>query len=313
MCTGTGYVVRRSALNEIGGWPLAETGEDYMCSALLSDAGWKIAFVRENLQFGLAPGSLLGLLKQRMRWVRLHTPFWSSNIVSCADFRQTDAGVEVHQQFGYYLPGSKTTAKMTWSQRLVNMLYMLRDYAPVTNVLALALLPIALYPTQADDLVLEQANSLWLRRTFLIAYIAYKVNHYNVYSQIGLSRVLNFQSNEIWAAPCTSGKKSGSHQSKLRDIGSLTRSQTWPSVASCPYYPPNSTLRPSSSAAPSPPPQTSALTSGADPFPSASSASIWSCMRCTSSTPPYPCSSVSTCTESAATPRLSYRRSLVLR
>ena len=74
MCTGTGYVVRRSALTEIGGWPLAETGEDYMCSALLSDAGWKIAFVRENLQLGLAPGSLLGLLKQRMRWVKLHPP-----------------------------------------------------------------------------------------------------------------------------------------------------------------------------------------------------------------------------------------------
>ncbi|KAL9071760.1 MAG: hypothetical protein Q9161_004024 [Pseudevernia consocians] len=181
MCTGTGYVVRRSALTEIGGWPLAETGEDYMCSALLSDAGWKIAFVREYLQLGIAPGSLLGLLKQRMRW--------------------TDAGAEVHQHFGYYLPGSKTTTKMTWSQRLVNMLYMLRDYAPVTNVLALALFPIALYPTQADDSVLEQANSLWLRRTFLVAYVAYKLNHYNVYSPIGLSRVLNFQSNEIWAAP----------------------------------------------------------------------------------------------------------------
>lgn len=73
MCTGSGYVVRRSALTEIGGWPLAETGEDYMCSMLLSDAGWKIAFVRENLQIGLAPGSLLGLLKQRMRWVSRFT------------------------------------------------------------------------------------------------------------------------------------------------------------------------------------------------------------------------------------------------
>lgn len=69
MCTGTGYVVRRSALSDIGGWPLAETGEDYMCSSLLSNAGWVVAFVRENLQFGLAPESLEGLLKQRMRWV----------------------------------------------------------------------------------------------------------------------------------------------------------------------------------------------------------------------------------------------------
>ena len=90
------------------------------------------------------------------------------------------------------------------SQRLVNILYMLRDFAPVTNVLALALLPIALYPTQADDSVLKQADSLWLRRTFLVAFIAYKANHCMVYNHIGLSRVLNFQSNEIWAAPCAS-------------------------------------------------------------------------------------------------------------
>ena len=69
MCTGSGYVVRRAALNEIGGWPLAEAGEDFMCSALLSDAGWKIAFVRENFQIGLAPENLRAVVKQRMRWV----------------------------------------------------------------------------------------------------------------------------------------------------------------------------------------------------------------------------------------------------
>ena len=69
MCTGSGYVVRRDALDEIGGWPLAETGEDFMCSALLSNAGWKIAFVRENLQSGLAPENIRAVVKQRMRWV----------------------------------------------------------------------------------------------------------------------------------------------------------------------------------------------------------------------------------------------------
>ena len=70
MCTGTGYVARRAAIESIGGWPLAESGEDYMCSALLTDAGWKIAYVRDNLQYGSCPGSMRALLKQRMRWVR---------------------------------------------------------------------------------------------------------------------------------------------------------------------------------------------------------------------------------------------------
>ena len=49
MCTGTGYVARRSAIESIGGWPLAISGEDYLCSAMLSDKGWGIAFVSRIL------------------------------------------------------------------------------------------------------------------------------------------------------------------------------------------------------------------------------------------------------------------------
>ena len=70
MCTGTGYVARRSAIAEIGGWPLAYAGEDYMCSALLTGAGWEVVFAREPLQAGLAPESMRALTTQRMRWVR---------------------------------------------------------------------------------------------------------------------------------------------------------------------------------------------------------------------------------------------------
>lgn len=40
-----------------------------MCSALLSNAGWKIAFVRENLQSGLAPENIRAVVKQGMCWV----------------------------------------------------------------------------------------------------------------------------------------------------------------------------------------------------------------------------------------------------
>ena len=70
LCTGTGYVARRSALESIGGWPLAYTGEDYMLSAILTGHGWEVAFVREPLQVGLAPESLRALVEQRVRWVR---------------------------------------------------------------------------------------------------------------------------------------------------------------------------------------------------------------------------------------------------
>ena len=70
MCTGTGWVARRDAIESIGGWPLAYTGEDYMLSALLTGHGWEVAFVREPMQVGSAPESLKALLEQRLRWVR---------------------------------------------------------------------------------------------------------------------------------------------------------------------------------------------------------------------------------------------------
>lgn len=69
MCTGSGFAVRRSALAEIGGWPLVEVGEDFMCSTFLSNAGWKTAFIGEVLQIGLVVDSMKAYVKQRARWV----------------------------------------------------------------------------------------------------------------------------------------------------------------------------------------------------------------------------------------------------
>ncbi|KAI4176250.1 MAG: hypothetical protein LQ346_007917, partial [Caloplaca aetnensis] len=188
MCTGTGYVARRKAIEEIGGWPLAESGEDYMCSALLSDAGWSIAFVRDNLQFGLCPGSMRVLLKQRMRW--------------------TDAGIEVHRNFRFYFGRSALTARMDLAQRIVNVLYMLRDYAPIAVVLALVALPYVLHPpavllttSSSADLSDLEGSFQILRYLLILSFILNKTCYLIFYHHVGLSRAWNFQSNEIWAAP----------------------------------------------------------------------------------------------------------------
>ncbi|KAL9044833.1 MAG: hypothetical protein Q9214_002057 [Letrouitia sp. 1 TL-2023] len=187
MCTGSGYVARRSALEAIGGWPLAESGEDYMCSTLLGNEGWKIVFVRERLQLGMAPGSLKAMVRQRMRW--------------------TDAGVEVHKQFGYYLPffKNKVTLRMTAGQRAANGLYMLRDYAPLANVLALGALPCCLmlpYPSPPTATV-SIANVRTLYALYVCSFLAHKLNTIICFGHVGLSRVYNFQAQEIWAAPCS--------------------------------------------------------------------------------------------------------------
>lgn len=182
MCTGSGYVARRSAIADIGGWPQVEAGEDFMCSALLSDKGWKVAFIRENLQFGLAPSSLNSHIKQRMRWV--------------------DSGIEVHKQFGFYVSGSKV--RMTLVQRCVGILQVLREYSPLTTVMALIIMPLAFYFSIWHEIIapLSDTQRHLLRWTFLASFMATAGNKYVLYRHVGLQKACNFLSTDIWCSPC---------------------------------------------------------------------------------------------------------------
>lgn len=71
-CSGSGYVMRRSALSTIGGWPLANIGEDILCSYLLQEQGWKSRYIPDQVQYGLAPDSFHSYISQRIRWVRCY-------------------------------------------------------------------------------------------------------------------------------------------------------------------------------------------------------------------------------------------------
>ena len=77
-CLGSGYIMRRVALESIGGFPTESLSEDICCSATLLGEGWKTAFVPEVVQYGSVPESYLGHIKQRTRWVSPCTSF--SNI-----------------------------------------------------------------------------------------------------------------------------------------------------------------------------------------------------------------------------------------
>ncbi|PWN50738.1 glycosyltransferase family 2 protein [Violaceomyces palustris] len=67
-CTGSGFAMRRKALDDIGGFPTGSLAEDVYCSSLMLGMGYKAAFIHEHLQCGLVPDSLAGHLKQRTRW-----------------------------------------------------------------------------------------------------------------------------------------------------------------------------------------------------------------------------------------------------
>ncbi|KAK4940215.1 hypothetical protein LTR10_019644 [Elasticomyces elasticus] len=67
-CTGSGYVLRRAALQSIGNFPIGSLAEDVCTSSMLLGSGWNTAFVHEPLQYGTVPDSLMSHLKQRTRW-----------------------------------------------------------------------------------------------------------------------------------------------------------------------------------------------------------------------------------------------------
>lgn len=237
MCTGTGYVAKRSAIAQIGGWPLAYAGEDYMCSTLLTGAGREVVFVRAPLQTGLAPESLTALVKQRMRWVSLlfvksRHSLSIYNILlrdmTAADMlSKTDAGLEVHERMGGYIVPSALTAHMKPSTRAVNMIYIIRDYSPITTVLAMALLPLVLIPTTAagdvfDSIAIEHETYLiWAQRLFLVGHLARVFLGYFMYRHVGLSRVANILSQEWWSAPCKQSNLSTSESNVSRSAAVL--------------------------------------------------------------------------------------------
>lgn len=66
-CCGTGFVVRRDALDGIGGVPEESINEDILTSFYLTAAGWKIVYVHEDVQWGLVPATITAHLKQAKR------------------------------------------------------------------------------------------------------------------------------------------------------------------------------------------------------------------------------------------------------
>ena len=67
-CTGSGFVVRRAALEQIGGFPEGHLQEDILTSLLFSAVGWGTVLAPGPLQWGLAADTMASWLKQRQRW-----------------------------------------------------------------------------------------------------------------------------------------------------------------------------------------------------------------------------------------------------
>ncbi|VXD22742.1 Cellulose synthase (UDP-forming) [Planktothrix serta PCC 8927] len=70
VCSGTSFVVRRSALETIGGFVTESICEDYFTGIRLSANGYRLIYFNEKLSAGLAAENINAHLTQRERWGR---------------------------------------------------------------------------------------------------------------------------------------------------------------------------------------------------------------------------------------------------
>ena len=70
VCAGTSFVVRRQALESIGGFVTDSLSEDYFTGIRLSAKGYRLAYLDEKLSAGLAAENIAAHATQRLRWAR---------------------------------------------------------------------------------------------------------------------------------------------------------------------------------------------------------------------------------------------------
>ncbi|KAL9619358.1 MAG: hypothetical protein Q9160_006038 [Pyrenula sp. 1 TL-2023] len=76
---GSGWLARRAAIDSIGGFSTDGMAEDFLTCLDLREAGWKVALLDENLQWGLTPDSFNGHTKQIQRWATAMLSFFKAH------------------------------------------------------------------------------------------------------------------------------------------------------------------------------------------------------------------------------------------
>ncbi len=94
---GSPSVVRRAALEEIGGVATDSITEDFLTSIRLNSQGWKIRYHEEALAFGIAPQSFDAFSVQRLRWAQ-----GSMKILRSKDNPLIIKGLGLKQRFSHF-------------------------------------------------------------------------------------------------------------------------------------------------------------------------------------------------------------------
>ncbi|KAK3619724.1 hypothetical protein LTR22_025880 [Elasticomyces elasticus] len=145
-CMGSGYVMRRSALEAIGGFPVESLAEDVCCSDKLIGAGWKTCLIPEFLQYGSVPGSYYAHVKQRTRWFVGH----------------------VQTAFFFRFRTSNKLAGMGFRQKLTGLVFDLRQFMQLLQAANFVLIPLSLYAGYPLVIWSTEAQLVWLIRLVCI-------------------------------------------------------------------------------------------------------------------------------------------------
>ena len=70
VCAGTSFVMRRQALDQVGGFSTDSLSEDLATGIRLVALGWQGLFLPEKLSAGLAAAGVADFAQQRLRWCR---------------------------------------------------------------------------------------------------------------------------------------------------------------------------------------------------------------------------------------------------
>jgi cellulose synthase/poly-beta-1,6-N-acetylglucosamine synthase-like glycosyltransferase len=209
-CTGSGYVLRREALLDIGGFPTSGLTEDVHLSINMMTKGWKTAYVPEALQHGLIPDTYYAHLKQFVRWVSFQ------NIVtirlSLIQKYQNIGGCQLGLNFGFYLDRNKT-GQLTTGQRMMGLFYatgtmvipVLTTINQICTPLRFALgTPLAFFFDTHELRLLLQLQcaviiSTWLHELHFAVYVGYRA-------------AVQDPSFSMWMSPCQSSHISFPHK-----------------------------------------------------------------------------------------------------
>ncbi|QLE54409.1 glycosyltransferase family 2 protein [Nostoc sp. TCL26-01] len=70
LCSGTSFIIRRSALAKIGGIPTQSITEDFYTSMQLLNQGYKVIYLNELISAGAAPENISAYINQKLRWAQ---------------------------------------------------------------------------------------------------------------------------------------------------------------------------------------------------------------------------------------------------